>query len=178
MKILPSHPSAKSQIASMLRVNLAGEYGAKRIYEGQLAVLKHSTSAPLLEHMKNQELAHLQAFESLVVKNRVRPTFLQPLWHVAGYALGTATAFLGEKAAMACTAAVEEVIDEHYERQLIQLGDHYPEMSELIFKCQQEEVEHRNLALEQGAEQAPGYTLLTQTIKAASRLAIWLSEKV
>ena len=114
MKILPSHPSAKSQIASMLRVNLAGEYGAKRIYEGQLAVLKHSASAPLIDHMKDQELAHLQAFESLVVKIVCVRFLLQPLWHVPGYALGTATAFLGEKAAMACTAAVEEVIDERY----------------------------------------------------------------
>ena len=162
----------------MLRVNLAGEYGAKRIYEGQLAVLKQSSIAPLLEHMQAQELAHLKAFEALVVENRVRPTLLHPLWHVAGYALGVATAYLGEKAAMACTAAVEEVIDQHYEKQLTLLGDENPDLSQLIYTCQQEELEHRDIALEQGAHEAPAYPLLTHAIKSASRLAIWLSERV
>ena len=162
----------------MLRVNLAGEYGAKRIYEGQLAILKNSPSAPLLEHMKDQELAHLAAFETWVVENHVRPTLLQPLWHVAGYALGAATALLGEKAAMACTAAVEEVIDQHYEKQLNLLGGQNPELSTLIYTCQQEELEHRDLALEQGAQDAPAYPLLSHAIKTASRLAIWLSERV
>lgn len=162
----------------MLRVNLAGEYGAKRIYEGQLAILKHSPVAPLLEHMKAQEIAHLKAFETLVVENRVRPTLLHPLWHVAGYALGAATALLGEKAAMACTAAVEEVIDQHYEKQLTLLGDENPDLSQLITTCQQEELEHRDLALEQGAREAPAYPLLTHAIKSVSRLAIWLSERV
>jgi len=178
MKSFPGQPSSFGQIASMLRVNLAGEYGAKRIYEGQLAVLKHSPVAPLLEHMKAQEIAHLKAFETLVVENRVRPTLLHPLWHVAGYALGAATAFLGEKAAMACTAAVEEVIDQHYEKQLTLLGDENPDLSALITTCQQEELEHRDLALEQGAREAPAYPLLTHAIKSASRLAIWLSERV
>lgn len=162
----------------MLRVNLAGEYGAKRIYEGQLAVLKRSPVAPLLEHMKAQELTHLEAFEALVVENHVRPTLLHPLWHVAGYALGAATAYLGEKAAMACTAAVEEVIDQHYEKQLTHLGNESPELSQLITTCQQEEREHRDIALEEGAHDAPAYHLLTHAIKSASRLAIWLSERV
>lgn len=178
MKSLPGQSSAKDQINSMLRVNLAGEYGAKRIYEGQLAVLKKSPSAPLIEHMRDQELKHLNAFKALVVENRVRPTLLQPLWHVAGYALGAATALLGERTAMACTTAVEEVIDQHYEKQLTLLGDKNPELSELIYKCQQEELEHRDLALEQGAREAPAYAFLTATIKTASRLAIWLSERV
>ncbi|HUX78675.1 MAG TPA: demethoxyubiquinone hydroxylase family protein [Alphaproteobacteria bacterium] len=178
MKSFPGQLSSKDQIASMLRVNLAGEYGAKRIYEGQLAVLKNSSVAPVLEHMKAQELTHLKAFESLVVQNQVRPTLLHPLWHVAGYALGAATAYLGEKAAMACTAAVEDVIDQHYEKQLNLLGDQNPELSQLIYTCQQEELEHRDLALEQGAREAPAYPLLTHVIKSASRLAIWLSERV
>ena len=178
MKSFPGQPSSKEQIASMLRVNLAGEYGAKRIYEGQLAILKRSPMAPLLEHMKDQELAHLKAFETWVVENHVRPTLLYPLWHVAGYALGAATALLGEKAAMACTAAVEEVIDHHYEKQLTLLGNQNPKLSQLIYTCQQEEREHRDLALEHGAQEALAYPLLSHAIKTASRLAIWLSERV
>lgn len=178
MRKLPGQRSAKKQIHSMLRVNLAGEYGAKRIYEGQIAVLKNSPSAPILEHMRDQELTHLNAFENLVIENQVRPTVLQPLWHVAGYALGAATALMGEKAAMACTAAVEEVIDQHYEKQLTTLGDSDPELSQLITVCQQEERDHRDLAYEQGAREAPAYPLLTGSIKAASRLAIWLSERI
>ncbi len=174
----PGETSSESQLASFLRVNLAGEYGAKRIYEGQLAVLKNSSLAPLLTHMKEQELGHLEAFEKLVIENRVRPTILQPLWHVAGYALGMTTALLGEKAAMACTVAVEEVIDQHYENQLTCLGDQHPKLSELITTCQQEELEHRDAALEQGAEDTPGYALLCGAIKRVSRLAIWLSEKI
>lgn len=171
-------PCSKDQIASMLRVNLAGEYGAKRIYEGQLAVLKNSPSAPLLEHMKDQERVHLEAFEAWVVENRVRPTLLQPLWHVAGYAIGVGTALLGAQSAMACTAAVEEVISEHYEEQLNQLGKQNPELSHLIYACQQDEQEHQHIALEQGAEMAPAYPFLTGVIKRASRLAIWLSKRV
>lgn len=178
VRSLPGQPSSQKKIASMLRVNLAGEYGAKRIYEGQLAILKNSTSAPLLEHMRDQELNHLQTFETWVVKNHIRPTLLQPLWHVAGYALGAGTALLGEKAAMACTAAVEEVIDEHYEKQLTLLEDQNPELSKVIYTFQQEEREHRDLALEHGAQEAPAYPLLSQVIKGASRLAIWLSERV
>lgn len=178
MKSFPGEPSSEKRIASMLRVNLAGEYGAKRIYEGQLAVLKRSPSAPLLEHMKTQEAEHLKAFEEWVVNNRVRPTLLQPLWHVAGYALGAATAFLGEKAAMACTAAVEEVIDQHYQKQLIELGEKNPELSQLIRQCQEEEREHRDIAYQEGACEAPAFPLLSKTIKGASRLAIWLSERI
>jgi 3-demethoxyubiquinol 3-hydroxylase len=178
METKVKHSFSQDQIASMLRVNLAGEYGAKRIYEGQLSILKNSSLAPLLEHMKNQELGHLQAFEKLVVENHVRPTLLQPLWHVAGYALGVTTALLGEKAAMACTVAVEEVIDDHYENQLTRLGDESPKLSDLIYRCQQEELQHRDTAIEQGAYSAPAYPVLSQVIKAASRLAIWLSERI
>lgn len=178
MRPAPGQPSAQAQIASMLRVNLAGEFGAKRIYEGQLAVLKNSPSAPLLEHMREQELTHLHSFESWVVENRVRPTLLYPLWHIAGYALGVGTALMGEKAAMACTAAVEEVIDEHYENQLIALGNENPQLSQLILTCQAEEREHWDMALAEGAEDAPAYPILSGAIKTASRLAIWLSERI
>jgi len=178
MKSLPGQRSAKTQMASLLRVNHAGEYGAKRIYEGQLAILKGTPSEPLLMHMKEQEIGHLKSFEHLIVENRVRPTLLQPLWHIAGYALGVSTALMGEKAAMACTAAVEEVIDEHYERQLIRLGSENPALSHLIRTCQEEEREHRDLAFAHGAAEAVAYPLLSRTIKAGSRLAIWLSERL
>lgn len=178
MRSYPGEPSSQEKIASMLRVNLAGEYGAKRIYEGQLAILKNSPSAPTLRHMRDQELVHLKTFETWVVKHHVRPTLLQPLWHVAGYALGAATALLGEKAAMACTVAVEEMIDQHYEKQLMALKDTNPELSDVIYTFQQEEREHRDLALERGAHDARAYPLLAHSIKAASRLAIWLSERI
>lgn len=178
MKPLPGQPTPKDRMASMLRVNLAGEYGAKRIYEGQLAILKGKPSALLIEHMKTQEIAHLEAFEKLVIENRVRPTLLQPLWHITGYALGVGTALLGEKAAMACTAAVEEVIDHHYEKQLTHLGKTNPKLRALIKKCQKEECEHRDMAYQEGAREAPAFPLLSKTIKGTSRLAIWLSERI
>ncbi|MGH6948477.1 MAG: demethoxyubiquinone hydroxylase family protein [Kiloniellales bacterium] len=162
----------------MLRVDHAGEYGARRIYEGQLAVLGRSQAGPLLKHMYDQEKRHLEAFERLLVERRARPTLLQPLWHMAGFALGAGTALVGEKAAMACTVAVEEVIDQHYRRQLGDLGEREPALAAQIEEFRAEEVEHRDLGLEQGAEQAPGYPLLSAAIKAGSRLAIWLSERV
>lgn len=174
----PGQLPSKTQLAAMLRVNLAGEYGAKRIYEGQLAILKDSPSASLIEHMKEQELRHLKDFETWVVKERVRPTLLHPLWHVAGYVLGAGTALLGEKAAMACTAAIEEVIDQHYETQLKRLGSENLELSHLIQTCQEEEREHRDIAIKEGAEEARAFPLLSYGIKRASRLAIWLSERV
>jgi len=178
MNPAPGQPSSQTQIASMLRVNLAGEFGAKRIYEGQLAVLRKSPCGSLLEHMKEQELGHLHSFEKWVVDNRVRPTLLYPVWSLFGYALGVGTALMGEKAAMACTAAIEEVIDEHYENQLLTLGKINPDLSHLIFTCQAEEREHRDMALREGAEDAPAYPILSRAIKTASRLAIWLSERV
>ncbi len=174
MKSLPGQDSPEKQIASMLRVNLAGEQGAMRIYEGQLTVLKNHPSAPLLKHMKEQEVEHTKNFEKWVVEHRVRPTLLQPLWHVSGYALGVITGLLGERAAMTCTAAVEEVIDDHYEKQLLRLKDHNPALSELIAACQQDERDHRDIAL----EHSPVYPILSSAIKTASRLAIWLSERV
>ena len=122
-RYLPGDPEDREQLARMIRVDHAGEYGAKRIYEGQLAVLKRTPAAKIIRHMKDQEQEHLDAFERLIVERRVRPTVLHPIWHVAGFALGAATALLGQRAAMACTVAVEEVIDEHYAEQAEQLGE-------------------------------------------------------
>lgn len=165
----------------MIRVDHAGEYGARRIYQGQLAVLEtFSPDAKVLasiRRMAAQEQRHLERFERLVSERGVRPTALSPLWDVAGFALGAATALLGARAAMACTAAVEEVIDQHYGRQLERLrGDR--ELKSAVAEFREDEIAHRDEALAQGAEQAPGYRLLSEGIKTGCRLAIRLSEKI
>ncbi|HZB92583.1 MAG TPA: demethoxyubiquinone hydroxylase family protein [Stellaceae bacterium] len=175
---LPGDPSREELIARMIRVDHAGEYGAKRIYDGQLAVLGRARSASVLRRMAEQEQRHLAAFEKLVVARRVRPTMLSPLWHAAGFALGAATALMGERAAMACTVAVEEVIDEHYRRQSEALGAAEPALKATLDEFRRDENEHREVALAHGAEQAPAYAALSAAIKAGSRLAIWLSTRL
>jgi ubiquinone biosynthesis monooxygenase Coq7 len=175
---LPGDRPPEHEVAAMLRVDQAGEYGARRIYEGQLAVLGRSASGAVLRKMHAQELKHLQAFDKLMVERHVRPTLLAPVWHVAGFALGAATALLGERAAMACTVAVEEVIDGHYRKQVARLGDSEPALKETFEEFRQDELEHRDTALAQGAKEAPAYPLLTGAIKAGSHLAIWLSKRI
>jgi ubiquinone biosynthesis monooxygenase Coq7 len=160
----------------MLRVDHAGEYGAARIYAGQLAVLHNSDKADLLRHMKAQEQVHLDTFGDLIASERVRPTALLPFWHLAGFALGAVTAALGEKAAMACTVAVEETIDAHYTEQIEQMDD--TPLRQTLEKFRAEEREHRDIGLENGAEQAPGYRLLTGAIEAGCRVAIKISERL
>jgi len=176
--LMPGDPSRRELLASMIRVDQAGEYGAVRIYQGQRAVLGRGVHGPVLEHMERQEREHLATFNRLAAERRVRPTLLTPIWHVAGFALGAATALLGERAAMACTVAVEEVIDEHYAEQARRLGADEPELKATVEQYRAEEVEHRDIGLANGAEQAPGYPLLTGAIKAGSRLAIWLSSRI
>ena len=175
---LPGDLDATAQVQRMIRVDHAGEYGAKRIYDGQLAVLRRSPAAPIIHRMAEQERRHLARFERLVPERRVRPTLLQPLWHVAGFALGAATAMLGERAAMACTVAVEEVIDRHYARQIEALGGDESDLKAMLEEFRRDELEHRDIALAAGAEEAGAYPVLAAGIKAASRLAIWLSERV
>jgi len=176
---LPGDRPLDARIAEMIRVDQAGEYGAARIYAGQLAVMGHRHRlSPLLRHMAKQEQAHLDTFNRIVIERGVRPTALSPFWHAAGYALGAATALMGERAAMACTAAVEEVIDEHYGAQRDELGDADPELSGTIERFQAEEVEHRETAIAHGAEETPGYGLLSGAIKAGCRLAIAMAKKV
>ena len=170
---------AKIDVASMLRVNQAGEYGATRIYAGQLAVLpRNSPAAHQISRMASQEQRHLDRFNLLLAERRVRPTVLQPLWDVAGFALGAATALMGERAAMACTEAVETEIDLHYGEQLDQLGDSDPELTADIADFRAEEVEHRETAREHGAAQAFGYPVLTFAIRAGCRAAIALSKRI
>lgn len=166
------------QIARFLRVNQAGELGAVRIYQGQRAVLGKGRHGPLLAHMAEQEQHHLDTFSKLISQHRVRPTALSPLWHVAGFMLGAGTALLGERAAMACTVAVEEAIDEHYAEQAAALGEDEAELKATIEQFRAEELEHRDIGLANEAEKAPGYPLLSTAIKTGCKLAIWLSERV
>lgn len=170
--------SKDQQIARFLRVNQAGELGAVRIYQGQRAVLGKGRHGPLLAHMAAQEQHHLDTFSKLIGERRVRPTALSPIWHVAGFVLGAGTALLGERAAMACTVAVEEAIDEHYADQAAALGEDEAELKATIEQFRAEELEHRDIGLANGAEQAPAYPLLSTAIKTGCKLAIWLSERV
>ncbi len=165
--------------ARMLRVDQAGEYGATRIYAGQLAVLgDRSEIAGEIRHMADQEAVHRAKFDALLAERGVRPTVLQPFWDVAGFALGAATALIGPKAAMACTAAVETEIDLHYSAQLEELGDSDPELSAMIHDFREDERAHRETALAAGAEQAPAYPLLSGAIRLGCRVAIRLAERI
>ncbi len=175
---LPGDPPREALIERMIRVDHAGEFGAVRIYAGQLAVLGEDAAGGAIREMAEQERRHLETFDRLIAERRVRPTALTPLWHVAGFALGAATAMLGERAAMACTVAVEEVIEEHYAGQSAELGDDEEALRSVIDEFRADEIAHRDLALAHEASEAPGYELLTGAVRAGSRLAIWLSTRV
>ena len=163
----------------ILRVDHAGEYGATRIYAGQLAVMgNRAPHAEEVAHMAAQEAEHKARFDALLAERGVRPTALQPFWHVAGFALGAATALLGPEAAMACTAAIEEEIDEHYSQQLDELGTDDPELAAVIREFRDDEREHRATALAAGAERAPAYPLLSGAIRLGCRVAIRLAERI
>jgi ubiquinone biosynthesis monooxygenase Coq7 len=165
--------------ASMLRVDQAGEYGATRIYAGQLAVLRRNCpEAKLIARMAAQEQRHLDRFNRLMAERRVRPTALQPIWKVAGFALGAATALMSEEAALACTDAVETEIDKHYTEQLNRLGSEDPELAADIAEFRADEREHRDTARQAGATKAVGYPLLTAAIRAGCRVAIELSKRI
>jgi ubiquinone biosynthesis monooxygenase Coq7 len=180
-RTLPGDKAPADSIDSMIRVDHAGEYGAKRIYEGQLAVLgKNPKLKKILEHMAAQEQVHLDFFEKEIVARQVRPTALHPLWHVAGYALGAVTAKLGPEAAMACTVAVETVISEHYHEQLETLKNNPREkkLHAAIKKFKAEEEEHHDIGIEQDAEQAAAYPFLIKAIKAGAKLAIEVAKRI
>jgi 3-demethoxyubiquinol 3-hydroxylase len=173
---LPGDATPRAALHRIIRVDHAGEYAAARIYAGQIAVLGRSAKGDVLRHMQAQEQEHLDTFNDLVVQHRVRPTALLPLWHLAGYALGAVTAALGERAAMACTVAVEEAIDAHYTKQIDGLDQ--GELAGTLEKFRTEEREHRDIGLANGAEQTPGYRVLSGVIRAGCRAAIALSERV
>lgn len=171
-----------ARTAEMLRVDHAGEYGAVQIYRGQRAVfgaLPHKqATADLIAAMEEGEARHLATFDALLAERRVRPTLLAPLWNAAGFGLGAATALLGEKAAMACTAAVEEVIEQHYAAQADEIAETDPALAATLQDFRADELGHKQTAETRGAESAPGYPLLRAVIQAGCRLAIRLSEKV
>ena len=179
----PGDPDARTLVEQVIRVDQAGEFGAVRIYEGQLAALRwrgqaNSEAARKIAAMARSEREHNKTFDRLAAERRVRPTLLSPVWNVAGFALGAVTALMGDKAAMACTVAVEETIDEHYAAQAAALGDDESELRATVEKFRAEEIEHRDTALASGAEQAPAYEALTRVIKTGSKLAIWLSTRI
>ena len=169
----------ESRSARMLRVDQAGEYGAVRIYAGQMAVMgNRAPHSQEVAAMAAQEADHRARFDALIARRGVRPTLLQPVWHVAGFALGAATALIGPEAAMACTAAIEEEIDRHYTAQLDELGSDDPELGAMIEEFRDDEREHRETALAAGAERAPAYPLLSGAIRMGCRLAIGLSQRI
>jgi len=168
------------QIEQMIRVNQAGEFGAKRIYEGQLVVLKNDKKYKIIKRMANQEEEHLKAFNKMMVEKGVRPTILSPLWNIGGFVLGATTAFISTEAAMACTVAVEEVIDKHYESQKLLLRKKKKEKKLLktIEKFRLQELEHKNIALKNDAEKTKNYRNLTRGIKVITSMAIFLSKRI
>jgi len=187
----PSHPgplprpgegSLAARLAEILRVDHAGELGAVAIYRGQRAVLGGARGqqriAGQLAEMETQEAVHLARFDQLVSERHVRPTALAPVWRLAGFALGAGTALLGPKAAHACTEAVETVIEQHYASQIEELSGLEPELAAELSTFRDEELAHRDQAVEEGAREAPGYRLLSAVISAGCRAAIRISEKI
>lgn len=181
-KHLPKPGPKTARIGEMLRVDHAGEYGAVQIYRGQRAVfdkLPHKQNiANLLREMEEGEQHHLDTFDEILSKRGVRPTFMGPVWNLAGFGLGATTALMGEKAAMACTAAVEDVIEKHYAEQIEELKEIEPELSETITQFRDDELEHKHTAEAHGAQDAPGYSVLSNIIKLGCRVAIKVSEKL
>jgi ubiquinone biosynthesis monooxygenase Coq7 len=172
---LPGDADNTKYISQTIRVNHAGEYGAKRIYLGQLSVLKND---PEIQHMLEQELEHLEYFEGELVKRHIRPSIFFPLWHVGGFMLGKITALMGRKAAMACTEAVEEVIDKHYQQQIETLDSSEIELTKKCIKFREDEIEHKKAAINSGSQHTPFHFALTSSIKLISSLAINLAKKL
>ena len=169
----------KNILDQIIRVDHAGEYGATRIYDGQIAIFgKESKIGKTIQHMADQEQEHIEKFNELIIEKRVRPTALLPLWNIAGFALGAGTALMGEKAAMACTVAVEKVIGDHYREQQNLLEDDEKELKKTIAKFEKDELEHHDIGLEHDAESAPGYKIMTKVIELGCKTAIAISKKI
>lgn len=178
----PGDGGAERLIEAMIRVDHAGEFGAVQIYRGQRAVFQAAPGkervAAILAEMEAGESEHLETFDRLIAERGVRPTLLAPVWRLAGFALGAGTALLGEKAAHACTAAVEEVIEEHYGAQATRLKDKDPELKRVIEAFRADEIAHKQTAIAEGAHEAPGYAALSAVIKFGCRAAIRISERL
>ena len=166
-------------IEEFIRVDHAGEYGATKIYDGQIAIFgKNSKIGKTIQHMADQEQEHIEKFNELILEHRVRPTVFLPLWNIAGFTLGATTALMGKKAAMACTVAVEKVIGEHYRKQQTLLEDDYKELKKTISKFEKDELEHHDIGIEHEAEKTPGYNILSKVIKIGCKTAIEISKKI
>jgi len=168
----------KKKLDSILRVDHAGETAAAKIYDGQLAILKDTPVGPTIQHMKDQEEEHLDTFNRLLVENDTRPTALLPLWNVMGYGLGVASALMGEKAAMACTIAVEEVIGEHYAKQAETLDKNDNKLKSTLEKFRDDELDHLETGVQNDGENAPGYEIMKTIVQFGCRTAIKISEKI
>ena len=178
-KIQVRSKTDKKILEEIIRVDHAGEYAATRIYVGQIAIFGNKSKiGKTIKHMFDQEQEHLETFEKLIVKHRVRPTILLPLWNVAGYFLGVSTAVMGEQAAMACTVAVEKVIGEHYGKQLSLLKNDQKKLKSIIKKFQKDELEHHDIGIAHDAKKTPGYKLLTTIISLGCKTAIKISKKI
>ena len=169
----------KKVLEEIIRVDHAGEYGATKIYDGQIAVFgKNSKIGKTIQHMADQEKEHIETFEKLIVQNRVRPTALMPIWNMAGYLLGVSTALMGEKTAMACTVAVESVIGNHYKKQAKQLGNDQKKLRTTIKKFEKDELEHHDIGINHNAKNALGYKLISKIITIGCKTAINVSKKI
>jgi len=188
-KIMPLKKSKKKKkikkntdrnvLEEIIRVDHAGEYGATRIYDGQIAIFgKDSKIGKTIQHMADQEQEHIEKFNELILEHRVRPTAFLPLWNVAGFGLGAVTAMMGEKAAMACTVAVEKVIGEHYREQQDLLEDDHKELRKTIKKFEKDELEHHDIGIDHDAENAPGYNIMKTVIEFGCKTAIAISKKI
>ncbi len=178
---MPGLGSPERRLAEMIRVDHAGEYGAVQIYRGQKAIFDRvaakSRAAKIIAEMEAGEQEHLKTFDRLLAQRNVRPTLMAPIWRIAGFGLGAATALMGERAAHACTEAVEEVIEEHYGRQSSHLNDD-AELKRIVDKFRADEIAHKDKAVAEGARSAPGYGALSAVIKLGCRVAIRVSEKI
>jgi len=172
----------KKTLEEIIRVDHAGERGAIKIYEGQLLALKtikqDNDLKDKIEEMKEQEKKHLEYFEKEIQKRKIKPTYLLPLWDLMGVSLGFGTALLGKKAAMLCTASVEEVIEDHYQNQLQKLGNDEKDLKAKIEKFKEDEIEHKNMAYETGVTNKGFYSIMDKVIRTGSRIAITISEKI
>ncbi len=178
-KVKSKNKTDRNILEEIIRVDHAGEFGATRIYDGQIAIFgKESKIGKTIKHMADQEKEHIDKFNELILEHRVRPTVLLPVWNVAGFALGASTALLGEKAAMACTVAVEKVIGEHYQEQIELIEEDHKDLKKTISKFRDDELEHHDIGIEHDAENAPGYKIMSKVIEFGCKTAIAISKKI
>ncbi len=177
----PGRGASASRLAEILRVDHAGELAAVHIYRGQQAVFAAAGRTALSDGFKDlqqQEAEHLKAFDGLLAERQVRPSLLTPLWRAAAFALGAGTALMGEKAAHACTDAVEQVIEEHYAGQIEELQGREPQLAAQLSRFRDDELSHQSEAVQSGARDAPAYPVLAAVIRAGCRVAIRTAEKI